>query len=168
MIRGGAFMDSQIFTLFHVAISLVGILSGVIVAYGMVNNRSMPALTAIFLITTIATSVTGFFFHRDHILPSHILGILSLLLLAAACYGLYMRKLRGVWRGVYIGSAVAALYFNVFVLIIQSFQKVPVLHALAPTQSSEPAFAGTQGAAVLLFIVIGILSFKRFRPVIFS
>jgi uncharacterized membrane protein len=161
-------MDSQIFTLFHVAISLAGILSGIIVAYGMVTNRLMPALTAIFLVTTVTTSVTGFFFHRDHLLPSHILGILSLLLLAPALYGLYLGKLRGAWRGVYIVGAVAALYFNVFVLIIQSFQKIPLLHALAPTQTSEPAFAGTQGAAVLLFIAVGILSFKNFRPVIFS
>jgi hypothetical protein len=161
-------MDSQIFTLFHVAISLAGILSGLIVANGLVTNRPMPLMTAIFLSTTVATSVTGFFFHRDHILPSHILGILSLLILAPAIYGLYLGRLRGAWRGVYIVGAVTALYFNVFVLIIQSFQKIPALHALAPTQTSEPAFAGTQGAAVLLFIVIGILSFKRFRPVIFS
>ena len=161
-------MDSQIFTLFHVAISLAGILSGVIVAYGLVTDQRMPLLTAIFLLTTIATSVTGFFFHRDHILPSHILGIISLLLLLPATYGLYLQNLRGLWRGVYIVGAVAGLYFNVFVLIIQSFQKIPVLHALAPTQSSEPAFAGTQGVALLLFILIGFLAFKRFRPVIFA
>jgi hypothetical protein len=160
-------MDSQIFTLFHVAISLVGILSGLIVAYGLITDRKMPGLTAIFLLTTIATSVTGFFFHRDHILPSHILGIISLVLLAAALYALYLQNLRRGWRGVYIVGAVAALYFNVFVLIIQSFQKIPVLHALAPTQSTEPAFAASQGVALLLFIVIGALAFRRFRPAIF-
>ena len=161
-------MDSQIFTLFHVAISLAAILSGLIVAYGLVTDRSMPVLTAIFLATTLATSVTGYFFHRDHILPSHILGVISLVLLAAALYGLYLQNLRGIWRGIYIVGAVAGLYFNVFVLIIHSFQKIPFLHALAPTQSTEPAFAGTQGAALLLFIVIGILAFRRFRPVIFA
>ncbi|HWY60749.1 MAG TPA: hypothetical protein VNW15_02500 [Rhizomicrobium sp.] len=157
-------MDSQILTLSHVAISLVGILSGVIVAWGLITNRPLPGLTAIFLLTTVATSVTGFFFHRDHILPSHIVGLISLLLLAAAITGLYLRKLRGAWRGVYVVGAVASLYLNVFVLIVQSFLKIPALNALAPTQSSEPAFAGSQGAALLLFIVIGILSFKRFRP----
>ena len=161
-------MDSQIFTLFHVAISLAGILSGLVVAYGLTTNRPMPLLTAIFLITTVATSVTGFFFHRDHILPSHILGIISLLILAPAIYGLYAKKLQGAWRGVYVLGAVAGLYFNVFVLIIQSFQKIPVLHALAPTQSSEPAFAGAQGAALLLFVVIGFVAFRRFRASAFA
>jgi hypothetical protein len=160
-------MDSQIFTLFHVAISLVGILSGLIVACGLVTNRAMPLLTAIFLLTTVATSLTGFFFHRDHILPSHILGIISLAILTPAIYGLYAKKLRGAWRVVYVLGAAAALYFNVFVLIIQSFQKIPVLHALAPTQTSEPAFAGAQGVALLLFIVVGILATRRFQPVLF-
>jgi hypothetical protein len=161
-------MDSQIFTLFHVAISLIGILSGLIVAYGLVTDQRMPFLTAIFLVTTIATSVTGFFFHRDHILPSHILGIISLLLLLPATCGLYLQNLRGFWRPVYVVGAVASLYFNVFVLIIQSFQKIPVLHALAPTQSTEPAFAGAQGVALLLFIMIGAVALRRFQPVIFS
>jgi hypothetical protein len=157
-------MDSYIFTLLHVAISLTGILSGILVAWGLVTNRPLPELTAMFLLTTVATSVTGFFFHRDHITPGHVLGILSLLVLAPTIYGLYWGRLQGTWRGVYAVGAVVALYFNIFVLIVQSFQKIPVLHALAPTQSSEPAFAGTQGAALLLFIVIGILSFRRFRP----
>jgi hypothetical protein len=160
-------MDSQIFTLFHVAISLIAILCGLVVAYGLITDQRMPQLTAVFLVTTIATSVTGFFFHRDHILPSHILGILSLLLLLPATYGLYLQNLRSFWRPVYLVGAVAGLYFNVFVLIIQSFQKIPVLHALAPTQSTEPAFAATQGVALFLFLLIGFLAFKRFRPVIF-
>jgi hypothetical protein len=160
-------MDSQIFTMFHVAISLAGILSGLVVAWGLVTNRPMPQLTAIFLLTTAATSVTGFFFHRDHILPSHILGIISLAVLAPAVYGLYAKNLRGAWRVFYVLGAVAGLYFNVFVLIIQSFQKIPLLHALAPTQTSEPAFVGAQGAAMLLFIAIGILAIRRFRPAIF-
>jgi hypothetical protein len=103
-------MDSQIFTLFHVAISLIGILSGVFVAWGLIANRTMPGLTAIFLATTVATSVTGFFFHRDHVTPGHILGVLSLMLLAAALYGLYLAKLRGAWRGTYVVCAVTALY----------------------------------------------------------
>lgn len=161
-------MDSQIFTLFHVAISLIGILSGLIVAYGLITDQRMPLLTAIFLLTTIATSVTGFFFHRDHIMPGHILGVLSLLVLLPATYGLYLQNLRGVWRAVYIVGAVVGLYFNVFVLIVQSFLKIPALHALAPTQSTEPAFAGSQGVALLLFIVIGTVAFRRFRPVIFT
>jgi hypothetical protein len=157
-------MDSPLFTLFHVAISLVGILSGVAVAYGLIKDRSFPVLTALFLASTVATSVTGFFFHRDHLLPSHILGIISLLILAPAIYGLYIGQLRGAWRGIYVGGAVTALYFNVFVLIIQSFQKIPPLHALAPTQSTEPAFAATQGVTLILFVAIGIVSLRRFHP----
>jgi hypothetical protein len=157
-------MDSHIFTLFHVAVSLIGILAGLVVAWGLLNNRSLPELTGVFLLATAATSVTGFLFHRDHILPAHILGVLSLLVLAPAIYGLYWGKLQGAWRGVYVIGAVVGLYFNVFVLIVQSFLKIPALHALAPTQSSEPAFAGSQAAALVLFIVIGILSFRRFHP----
>jgi hypothetical protein len=160
-------MDSQIFTLFHVAISLIGILSGLIVAYGLITDQRMPFLTAIFLLTTVATSVTGFFFHRDHIMPGHILGIISLLVLLPACYGLYLQNLRGFWRGTYILGAVAGLYFNVFVLIAQAFQKIPALHVLAPA-GSEPPFAIAQGAALLLFIVIGFMAFRRFRPVFFT
>ena len=87
-------MDSQIFTLFHVALSLVGIISGLVVAYGLVTDRRMPVLTAVFLLTTVATSVTGFFFHRDHILPSHIVGIISLVALTAASYALYLQNLQ--------------------------------------------------------------------------
>jgi hypothetical protein len=92
-------MDSQIFTPFHVGISLIGILSGLIVAYGLITDQRMPFLTAIFLLTTVATSVTGFFFHRDHNMPGHILGVISLLVLLPACYGLYLQNLRGFWRG---------------------------------------------------------------------
>jgi hypothetical protein len=160
-------MDSQIFTLFHVAISLIGILSGLIVAYGLITDQRMPFLTAIFLLTTVATSVTGFFFHRDHIMPGHILGVISLLVLLPAGYGLYLQNLRGFWRGTYIFGAVAGLYFNVFVLIAQGFMKIPALHALAPS-GSEPPFAAAQGVALLLFIVIGFMAFRRFRPVIFT
>jgi hypothetical protein len=159
-------MDSPVFTLFHVAISLLGILSGLLVAYGLVKDRPFPALTAIFLATTVATSVTGFFFHRDHLLPSHILGILSLLILAPAIYGLYVGKLRGAWRSIYVAGALVGLYFNVFVLIIQAFQKIPPLHALAPTQSTEPAFAAAQGAALIFFVALGIVSFRQFHPVV--
>ncbi len=161
-------MDSQILTLLHVAISLAGIVSGLVVAYGLVTDERMPILTAIFLVTTVATSVTGFvFFHRDQVTPGFILGVISLVVLAPTIYGLYLQNLRGIWRNIYIIGALAALYFNVFVLIVQSFQKIPALHALAPTQTSEPAFAIAQGAALALFVVTGILALKRFRPVIF-
>ena len=157
-------MDSQILILSHVAVSLAAIVSGLVVVYGLVSNRTMPGLTAFFLVTTVVTNVSGFFFHRDHLLPSHILAAISIALLIPTLYGVYGAHLRGAWRGIYVAGAVACLYVNVFVLIFQSFLKIPTLHALAPTESSEPAFAGAQGAALLLFILAGIVSFRNFRP----
>ena len=157
-------MDSQILLFSHVAISLIGIVSGLIVGFGLMTNRGLPVTTAIFLATTVLTSVTGFFFHRDHLMPGHILGAISLALLVPTIYGLYCAGLKGWWRGMYVVGAVACLYFNVFVLIIQAFLKIPAPHALAPTQTSEPAFAWAQGAALLLFVAIGVVSFRRFPP----
>ncbi len=162
-------MDSQILTLLHVAITLIAILSGLVVAYGLVTDQRMTILTAIFLVFTLLTGITGFFFfHRDQLTPAQITGVILAVTLLPAMYGLYLQNLRGIWRGVYIIGAVVSLYLNVFVLVIQSFQKIPFLNALAPTQTTEPAFAETQGAVLLLFIVIGAMAYKRFRPVIFA
>ena len=156
-------MDSQAFTLFHVAISLVGILSGLVVLYGLLTANRMRGTTLLFLATPVATSVTGYFFHRDHIMPSHIVGAVSLLFLCAAIVALYTFRLRGVWRVVYVASAVAALYLNVFVLIVQAFGKVPFLHALAPN-GSEPPFIVVQVIVLVAFVVLGFAAVRRFRP----
>jgi hypothetical protein len=158
-----ATIDSPAFTLFHVAISLIASLSGIAVTYGLLIAKKIEGMTLVFLISTVATSVTGFFFHREHVLPSHIVGIISLVLLAAAIVALYRFKLRGTWCIVYVIGVVASFYLNVFVLIVQRFLKVPFLHALAPTQT-EPAFLVTQGLTLLAFIAIGALSLVRFRP----
>jgi len=158
-------MDSQALVFSHTAISLIAILAGLIVLYGLLTVNRMPAMTLFFLVTTIATSVTGFFFHREQLLPSHIVGILSLVVLAVTVLALYTYRLRGIWRAVYVIGAVISLYLNVFVLVVQSFLKVPALHQLAP-QGNEPPFAIAQGIVLLLFIVLGFLAFKRFRPVI--
>ena len=158
-------MDSQALVFSHTAISLIAILAGLIVLYGLLTANRMPAMTLFFLVTTIATSVTGFFFHREQLLPSHIVGILSLVVLAVTVLALYTYRLRGIWRAVYVIGAVISLYLNVFVLVVQSFLKVPALHQLAP-QGNEPPFAIAQGVVLLLFIVLGFLAFKRFRPVI--
>ena len=112
---------------------------------------------------TVATSVTGFGFRRDQLLPSHIVGIISLVLLAVAILALYVYALRGAWRWVYVASAVASLYLNFFVLIVQAFLKVPALHALAPTQN-EPPFALVQGIALIAFIALGAVAVRRFHP----
>lgn len=156
-------MDSQALTLFHVVISLIAIASGLIVLFGLLTASRMAGMTLVFLVTTIATSVTGFFFHRDHLLPSHIVGIISLVVLALTTFALYSGQLRGFWRSVYVIGAVISLYLNVFVLVAQSFLKVPALHALAPS-GSEPPFAIAQGIVLVAFIVLGVLAVKRFHP----
>jgi hypothetical protein len=156
-------MDSQTFTLFHVAISLIAIASGLIVAYGLLTANQMRGMTLLFLVTTIATSVTGFFFHRDQVLPSQIVGGISLVLLAVTCAALYVCDLRRVWRVVYAAGAVTCLYLNVFVLVAQLFLKIPSLHELAP-QGSELPFVIVQGIVLVLFVVLGVSAVKRFRP----
>lgn len=151
-------------TLFHVAISLIGIASGLFVLFrGLLASRRLPGWTAVFLWTTLATSVTGFFFPFVQFLPSHAAGIVSLLVLAVAIPALYAFRLVGVWRGIYVAGAVFALYLNVFVLVVQLFDKVPALNAMAPTQK-EPPFLIAQGATLLAFVALGILALKRFHP----
>jgi hypothetical protein len=132
-----------IFTLIHVIISLIGIASGFVVLSGMLSAKPLPGWTSLFLITTILTSVTGFFFPFHGITPGIIIGIISLVVLAVTLYALYARRLAGVWRKVYVITALFALYMNFFVFIVQSFEKIPALRALAPTQA-EPPFAITQ------------------------
>jgi hypothetical protein len=150
------------FTFVHVALSLIGIATGLIVFLGFVAGAEFPALTAIFLATTVLTSATGFGFPFTTLLPSHIVGIISLVFLAPALYALYGGHLAGAWRPIYVVTASVALYLNVFVLVVQLFQKVPALHALAPTQSEMP-FVAAQGLTLLAFVALGYLAVRRFR-----
>src|SRR4051794_37808209 len=150
-------------TLIHTLISLVGIFTGLIVVAGMLSSRRLERWTTWFLATTIATSVSGYLFPFEHLLPSHIVGALSLVVLAVSLIALYQRRLAGPWRWVYVASATTALYFNVFVLVVQLFLKVPFIHALAPTQA-EPPFAIVQGAVLVLFVGLGALAAIRSRP----
>ncbi len=152
------------FTLFHVAISLVGIVSGFVIAFGLIGSRLSRGWTAIFLWTTLATSVTGFMFPNHGFTPAIGLGIISILVLAPTFRALYHTKLVGSARWIFVVGALLAQYFNCFVLIVQSFQKISVLHDLAPTQK-EPPFALAQGALLGLFVVLGVLAVKRFHPV---
>ena len=151
------------FTILHVAISLIGIVSGLIVLFGMLRARRLPGWTALFLATTVLTSVTGFMFPINGLTPAIVVGVISIVILAIALMALYVKHLSGAWRWIYVTTALAALYFNVFVLIVQSFQKVPALQKLAPTQS-EPPFLITQGVALVAFLVLGTLAVRRFRP----
>lgn len=150
------------FTVVHVVISLVGILSGLVVAFGLVSGKRLDGWTALFLITTVLTSVTGFFFPFEVFKPSYVVAAISLAVLAVAIFARYSRRLAGGWRRTYVISAVVALYFNVFVLVAQLFLKVPSLHALAP-KGSEPPFAITQVVVMALFVVLGIAAAKGFR-----
>jgi hypothetical protein len=155
-------MTLAAFTLLHVALSLVGIFSGFIVVFGLLGSKRMDVWTAIFLGSTVATSVTAFGFPFDHLLPSHIVGIISLVVLAISLLARYGLHLAGAWRKIYSVSAVLALYLNVFVLIVQLFQKVPALKAIAPTQS-EPPFALAQLAVLAIFLTLAVLVAVRFR-----
>jgi hypothetical protein len=151
------------FTFVHVVISLVGIGSGLVVLAGLLTGKWLDGWTALFLLSTAATSLTGFGFPFDHLLPSHIIGIISLVALAAAAAARYGFHLADHWRWIYVTGAVISLYLNVFVLIVQLFVKVPGVHALAPTQA-EPPFAIVQGAVLVLFVVLGVLAAVRSRP----
>jgi hypothetical protein len=152
----------QILTLVHVLISLVGIASGIVVMYGFLTGRRLDRWTAIFLATTVLTSLTGFLFPIERLTPGIVIGIVSLLVLAVAMIARYRAHLEGRARAAYVVSAVIALYFNVLVLIVQSFQKVPALKALAPTQS-EPPFVVTQFIVLGIFVLIAAPGLKRFR-----
>ena len=158
-------MSLSAFTTLHVIISLIAIVSGISVMFGLLGSKRMPGLTAIFLLFTILTSATGFLFPSEKLLPSHMIAILSLVLLAIACIALYGMKLSGAWRWIYVLTAVVSLYLNVFVLIIQSFLKLGPLHALAPSvPPSEPPFAVVQGIVLLFFIIVITGAVRRFRP----
>jgi len=150
------------FTLIHVAISLVAIVSGLVVMFGLLAAKRLEGWTKLFLVTTIATSVTGFLFPFHGITPGIIVGIISLVLLAAAVIARYARHLAGGWRSIYVITAMIALYLNVFVLIAQLFEKVPALKALAPTQSEAP-FAVAQLLTLALFFISTIFAAIRFR-----
>jgi hypothetical protein len=150
------------FTVFHVVLSLIGIVSGLVVLFGMISGKRLDLWTGLFLLTTVATSVTGFFFPFHGVTPGIVVGGLSLILLALAIVGRYRRHLAGGWRKTYVITSVIALYFNVFVLIVQLFEKVPSLHALAP-KGSEPPFLVTQVIVMVIFIALGIAAAKGFR-----
>ena len=153
-----------IFTFVHVLISSIGIVAGLVVAYGLLTAKRLERWTAVFLWTTLLTSVTGFMFPVHKFMPSHVLGILSIVVLTLAFPARYEFNLAGGWRGTYVVTSMIALYLNVFVLVVQLFEKVPALHVLAPTQSEKP-FKLTQLVVLTIFVVVGVLATIRFRVV---
>ncbi|CAN5896433.1 hypothetical protein BH11PSE3_BH11PSE3_00110 [soil metagenome] len=158
-------MSLETFTFVHVVISLVGIMTGFITVALMLQSAPIAGWNAFFLVTTIVTSLGGYFFpFTKGLTPAHIVGAISLLILAVALYAIYGKKLIGPWCKIYVGTAVAALYLNFFVAIVQSFDKFAYLKKAAPT-GSEPPFAVAQGIILILFIILGIAAARRYRPV---
>ena len=155
-------MSTATYTSLHVLISLVGIGSGLVVMSGFLTGKRLDGLTAIFLSSTVLTSVTGFGFPFDHLLPSHKVGIISLIVLAVAIAARYMFHLAGAWRWIHVIAAATALYLNVFVLVFQAFEKVPALKALAPTQK-EPPFLLAQLVVLVVYLAFTILAAKKFH-----
>lgn len=157
-------MSLAVFTQVHVMLSLIGIVAGIVALFAMFGSKTADGWTGIFLLTTILTSVTGYFFPSEKILPSHIVGALSLVVLALAVLGFYRFRLAGAWRWIYVVTAVIALYLNVFVAVVQAFAKLPFLHSIAPTMS-DPPFMVTQVIVLVAFIVAGVVAVRSFHPV---
>lgn len=157
-------MSVEMFTVLHVVISVAAILSGLVMVAAMIASVTRDGgLVAFFLLTTILTSVTGFFFHSKATGPPHIVGVISLVVLAVALVAIYGRRLEGIWRGTFVITAILALYLNCFVLVVQVFQKIPSVNAFAPT-GTEPPFVAAQGVTLLLFLGLGFVAFRRYRP----
>jgi uncharacterized membrane protein YdcZ (DUF606 family) len=152
------------FTLFHVAISIIGLGAGFMVVGGFLANTRLPATTFVFLAATIVTNATGFGFPFQQLLPSHIVAIISLVILAVTTFVYYGTSLTGAARWIFVAGSTAALYLNVFVLVAQLFNKVPSLANLAPTQA-EPPFAATQGLTLVVFLILSALAIRKFHPV---
>lgn len=156
-------LPTHLFLQIHVALSLIGILAGLIVLYGLLAGRALGGWTALFLTTTILTSVTGFPLPPFGLDPPRMVGILSLILLTVAVVAYYGFRLAGAWRWIYVVTAMAALYLNCFVAVIQSFAKIPSLHRLAPTLS-DPPFLAAQIIVLALFLTLGFVSVRQFHP----
>jgi hypothetical protein len=154
-------MSTAAFTTLHVIISLIGIAAGLIVVLAMCNGRRVSGWTALFLSTTVLTSVTGFMFHSAAFGPPHVIGVISLVILAIAIVALYVKHLAGAARWLYIVSAILALYLNAFVGVVQAFQKVTPLHALAPTQKEAP-FLVAQLLLLVFFVCVALIALKGF------
>jgi hypothetical protein len=155
-------MSLSTYTTLHVIISLIAIGTGFIVLFGLISGRLLSPWNGVFLVTTILTSLTGFAFPNDKVTPGIIFGVLSMIVLAIALFALYVFHLKGAWRRTYAITAMIALYFNVFVLIAQTFEHVPVFHALAPTGTETP-FKVAQLLLLLLFVVLTTVAAKKFR-----
>jgi len=158
-----SFFGTPAFTLLHTALSLIGIVAGLVALFGLLRNNPLNNWTLIFIVTTAATTLTGFLFPFRGFTPAIGTGIVSSLVLAVTILARYAFNMAGPWRWIYVVGAVVSLYLNCFVLVVQGFLKVPALHALAP-QGNEPVFALTQGLVLVLFVIAGFIAVRRFHP----
>jgi hypothetical protein len=156
-------MILHIYTIIHTLIGLVAIFTGLVILGAMLFGSRANGWTKWFLITAVATTVTGFLFPFHGVTPAIILGIITVPVLAITIYARYSRRLAGAWRWIYVVGAVMSLYFNLFVLVVQAFEKVPALHAIAPTQTESP-FKLTQFVVLVASISLAIVAVIRFRP----
>ena len=156
-------MILQIYTIIHTLISLVAIFTGFVVVFGLLAGKRLDGWTKWFLVTAVATTITGFFFPFHGFTPAIDLGIISLPFLALTIFARYPKYLAGPWRWIYVIGAVICLYFNLFVLVVQAFEKIPALHALAPTQTEAP-FKLTQLVVLLVSVLLAIVAAIRFHP----
>jgi hypothetical protein len=156
-------MILQIYTIIHTLISLVAIFTGLVVLFGLLGGKRLDGWTKWFLITAVATTITGFFFPFHGFTPAIGLGIISLPFLALTILARYPKHLTGPWRWIYVIGAVICLYFNLFVAVVQAFEKIPALHAMAPTQT-EPPFKLTQLIVLLVSALLAIVAAIRFHP----
>ena len=156
-------MILQSYTIIHTLISLIAIFTGLVVLLGMLGGKRLDGWTKWFLITAVATTVTGFFFPFHGFTPAIGLGIISLPFLAITIFARYPKHLAGAWRWIYAIGAVICLYFNLFVLVVQLFEKVPALHAMAPTQTESP-FKLTQVCVLVVSAVLALIAVIRFHP----
>jgi hypothetical protein len=155
--------DPTTLTGFHTWLSLIALASGLVVMVGLIRSERLEGWTLVFLATAVLTSATGFAFASDKVLPSHIVGAISLVVLAVAILARYVFHLAGAWRWTYVIAAMLALYFDAFVGVVQAFHKIPALHAMAPTDS-EPPFALAQGALLVVMVILTIWAVRAFRP----
>lgn len=156
-------MILHIYTIIHTLVSLVAIFTGFVVLFGLLAGKRFNGWTKWFLITAVATTVTGFFFPFHYFTPAFKLGIISSFFLAITIYARYLKRLAGFWRWIYVVGALISLYFNVFVGVVQSFEKIPALKAMAPTQTEQP-FKLTQLVVLVLFVLLTIIAAVKFRP----
>jgi hypothetical protein len=156
-------MVLQVYTIIHTLLSVIAIFTGLVVVFGMLAGNRLDGWTKWFLVTAVATTITGFFFPFHGFTPAIGLGIISLPFLALTIFARYPKQLHASWCWIYVAGAVICLYFNLFVLVVQSFEKIPALHALAPTQTESP-FKLSQLVVLVVSILLLIVALFRFRP----